>query len=510
MTAGAFRSGRDEKRDLAIDCDVVVVGSGAGGATVATELALSGLRVVVLEEGPRVPASLLGAMRPSESMRHVWRDGAVTAAIGLGDTPTVNVTMGRCVGGSSVLTGAVCFRIPDPVMSWWTSELGLDGYTPREMERYFDHVERAIHVEEVPESMRSRSTRLFVLGAERKGFEVRPMRRNTRGCNGCGRCNFGCPHEAKMSVDVSYLPRAVAAGADVWSHCLVDRVLVKNGRAQGVTGRLLDRPDGAPGSRVTVRAPRVVVACGAWHTPLLLMRSGLGHERWVGHGMTLHPGFRVLARFDEPVEGWKGALQSAYSEAFEREGITLTGLFVPTGVLGATMPGVGVEHTRNAAKIGHLAMFGGILHDEGGATVRRAWGREPLVTYRMSPRDRARIPRIATVMAETFFEAGAREVFLPVLGLRGVDADGLRRVPWEKIPGRRIECASQHPLGSARMGSSEHNSVVDGDGRVWNVRGLYLADGSILPTSLGVNPQLSIMSVATRVAWKMRDERVTS
>ena len=135
----------------------------------------------------------------------------------------------------------------------------------------------------------------------------------------------------------------------------------------------------------------VVVACGAWHTPLLLLRSGVGHPRWVGRGMTLHPGFRVLARFDQPVEGWKGALQSAYSDAFEHEGITLTGLFVPTGVLGATMPGVGVEHTRNAANIGHLAMFGGILHDEGGATVRPWWGREPLVTYRMSPRDRDRL-----------------------------------------------------------------------------------------------------------------------
>jgi len=510
MTAGAFHSGRDHRGDLTIDCDVVVVGSGAGGATVATELALSGLRVVVLEEGGRVPSSLLGKMRPSESMRHVWRDGAVTAAIGLGDTPTVNVTMGRCVGGSSVLTGAVCFRIPDPVMAHWTSELGLDGFSSREMSPYFEHVERAIHVEEVPASMRSRSTRLLVLGAERKGFEVKPMRRNTDGCNGCGRCNFGCPHEAKMSVDVSYLPRAVAAGADVWSHCLVERVVVKDGRAVGVEGRLLNREDGSPGAKVTVRAPRVVVACGAWHTPLLLMRSGVGHPRWVGCGMTLHPGFRVLARFDEPVEGWKGALQSVYADAFEREGITLTGLFVPTGVLGATMPGVGVEHTRNAAKIGHLAMFGGILHDEGGASVWRSFGREPWVTYRMTDRDRARIPRIATLMAETFFEAGAREVFLPVLGLRGVDADGLRKVRWDKVPGRRIECASQHPLGSARMGSSEHNSVVDGDGRVWNVRGLYVADGSILPTSLGVNPQLSIMSVATRVAWRMRERRVTS
>ncbi len=504
MSAGAYRSGRDHRGDLTLDCDVVIVGSGAGGATVATELALSGLRVVVLEEGPNVPGELLGQMRPSESLRHVWRDGAITAALGIGDTPTINVTMGRCVGGSSVLTGGVCFRIPDPVLASWTSDLGLADFTPRTMERYFAHVEKAIHVEEVPVQLRSQSTQRFVEGAARMGFEVKPMRRNTEGCEGCGRCNFGCPHMAKLSVDRSYLPRAVAAGADVWSHARVAKVIMDGRRAVGVRGRLLNGEGGAPGSKLTVRASKVVLAGGAWFTPNLLKRSGVGHPRWVGTGLTLHPGFRVLARFDRPVEGWKGALQSAYVDAFEHEGITLTGLFIPTGMLGATMPGVGVEHAQNAAKIGHLAMFGGILHDEGGGTVHRWFGHDPVVTYRMAPRDRARIPRIVNLMAETFFAAGAREVFLPVLGLRGVDADGLKRVPWEKIHGRQIECTSQHPLGSARMGSSEHNSVTDAWGRVWNTEGLWIADGSILPTSLGVNPQLSIMSVATRVAWRLR------
>jgi hypothetical protein len=165
--------------------------------------------------------------------------------------------------------------------------------------------------------------------------------------------------------------------------------------------------------------------------------------------------------------------KSAYSDAFESEGITLTGLFVPVGVLGATMPGVGPEHTRAAAHIGELAMFGGMIHDEGGGTVRRGLGREPLVTYRMSARDRARIPVLLRVMAETFLAAGAREVFLPVLGLRPLDADGLRRLDIARIPARRIECASQHPLGSAQMGATPEHSVVDADGRVWGSTALH-------------------------------------
>jgi choline dehydrogenase-like flavoprotein len=503
--AGGVTSARDMKGDLTLDCDVVVVGSGAGGSVVATELAEAGLDVIVLEEGASVPGELLGKMRPSESMRHVWRDGAFTLAVGLGDTPAINVTMGKCVGGSSVLTGGVCFRTPPAVLSTWNQQLGLRDYTEREMEPYFEHVERAIHVERVPEAMRSRSTQLFVLGAQRQGYEMKAMSRNTKGCNGCGRCNFGCPEGAKLSVDLSYLPRAVARGARVYSHCLVERVERKGDRAVGVSGRILNRPGGAPGGRLTVRARRVVVAAGAWHTPVLLRKSGLGNPERLGRNLSLHPGFRVLARFDQPVRGWKGALQSAWSDAFEHEGLTLTGLFVPVGVLGATMPGVGPEHTRNAAGIDHLAMFGGIIHDEGGGTVHRFIGREPVVTYRMSARVRSRIPRLIRIMAETFFAAGAREVYLPVLGMRAVGPDDLASTPLEEVPGRLIECASQHPMGSATMGSTPEHSVVDGDGRVWGMDELYVADGSIVPTSLGVNPQLSIMAIATRVAHRMRE-----
>ena len=330
------------------------------------------------------------------------------------------------------------------------------------------------------------------------------MRRNSKGCDGCGTCNFGCPHGAKMSVDLSYLPRAVGKGAQVWSHCLVERVTMQGARAVGVTGRLLNRRGGKPGDALRVHARRVVVACGAWHTPLVLRRSGIGRGKRVGQNLTVHPGFRMLARFEEPVRGWRGALQSLWTDAFEDRGVTLTGLFVPVGVLGATMPGIGVEHTENARHIDRLAMFGGILHDEGGGTVHRTLGREPVVSYRMSPRDRARIPFLLRTMAETFFEAGAKEVFMPILGLRGVDADAMRKLDLERVPPRRIECSSQHPLGGVQMGA-DTRSVVDSNGRVRDAEQLYVVDGSIVPTSLGVNPQLSIMSIATRAAWRMRD-----
>ncbi len=505
MTGGGWFSGREAARDVDLRADVVVVGSGAGGATVARELAESGWRVVVLEEGPRVTPEEVARMRSSEHLRHMWRDGALTVAAGVGDTPSINVTMGRCVGGSSALTGGVCFRIPGEVLRTWREEHGLLDYTEQALAPVAEHVERRLHVETVPRERWSRSTERFAEGAERQGYRLEPLRRNTRGCRGCGRCNFGCPHQAKRSVDLSYLPQAVAAGAQVWSHCLVERILVRGGRAIGVRGRLLDGPSAGPGHRLRVRAPRVVLAAGAWHDPLLLQRSGLHRGLPVGEHLTLHPAFRMMARFEEPVRGWAGALQAAYSKAFEREGITLVGLFIPPGVQAATIPGVGPAFARRAARLDHYAIFGGLIHDEGGGRVRRGPGREPIVTYRMSPRDRARVPRLVRLLAETFFAAGAKECYLPVLGLGPVGPDELAELPLESLHGSRFECASQHPLGSCRMGVAPGRSVVDADGRHWFVEGLYVADGAVLPTSLGVNPQLGIMTVATRIAWRLRE-----
>lgn len=507
--SGAIQSGRDlqgydSRAGVTVDADVVVVGSGAGGAVIATELALAGQRVVVVEEGPHVPHQRYGKMRPSQSLRHLWRDGGMTAALGVGKSPTINVTMGRAVGGSSVLTGGVCFRTPEWVLDIWKNERGLTDMTPKGLEPCIEAVERAISVTQVPEHMRSRGTQLFGEGARKLGFELKSLKRNTVDCQGCGRCNFGCPKGAKMSVDLSYLPRAVAAGTQVLADCLVEKVLIEGDRATGVTGRVLNE-FARPAGRFTVKAPRVVVAAGAYHSPKVLRASGVGRRsKQLGRNMTLHPSFRMLGLFDESVRGWAGSLQSAYSDAFEDEGITLVGLFVPPSVIGATMPGVGADHVRRARNMPRLAMFGGLLHDEGGGVVHRAPGREPFVTYRMTPKNRATIPKILRKMAETFRAAGAREIYLPILGAEPLAIDEFESFDFEGIPTSRLECASQHPLGSCRMGTEPNNSVVDPAGQVWGVRGLYVGDGGVVPTSLGVNPQQTVMTMATRIAWGMR------
>lgn len=530
VVQGPWKS--DERRPWTLDTDVLIVGSGAAGAVVAAELASSGQRVLVIEEGPYLPANALGQMRPSESMRRGWREAGMTFAMNVGDSPLINVMMGRCVGGSSLMTGGVCFRTPDEVLHEWVHGHGLSDLSSERMRPYFEEVEQRIHIETVPEEMRSRSTVLFDQGARRLGYQLVPNRRNTDGCCGCSRCNFGCPHGAKLSVDLTYLPRAIAAGARVLSDCRVDRILFEGAQATGVAGQILEQhgAEGRARRPFVVRARRVILAAGGVHSARLLLDSGLGDGLpALGRNLTLHPSVRVMARFDERVEGWRGALQSAHSEAFSRHRLTLMSVFVPPGVVAATLPGVGLDHARRADLAPYTAVFGGMVHDDAGGRVHptlslrgllgRLVSREPVLSYEMSRRDRIALSQLLRVLGETFFAAGAREVFLPVLGgaqhfgarvgpYGGVDADALRQFNIDRVPAHLIECTSQHPLGTCRMGTSPDHAVVNDRGQVFGLRELYVVDSSALPTSLGVNPQVSVMAMATRLAWRMRDLRL--
>ncbi len=495
--------GANVTRPVADSCDVLVIGSGAGGAVVAAEAARAGLDVIVLEEGPFVPSTEYRELSPMRALRRLGREAGLAVAVGLGDTPVISTLSGRCVGGSSVLTGGVCFRIPEDVLHEWVHGRALGALTADALDPHFAAIESRIHVEEVPPHMRPRGTERFVEGAEKLGITMKPLRRNTRGCRGESRCNFGCPHGAKLSVDLSYLPDAFEAGARLYADARVDRLEIKGRRVVGARGRFLRGEAGRSAEPFVVHAKRVVVACGALHTPLLLRQSGV-RSRDVGRNLTLHPAFRLGALFDERIEHWDGALQSVYSDHFADEGLTFVAAASAPSILTAAFPGVGPEHRRIVERLPNLGVFGGMLHDDAGGVVHRFVGREPIVTYRMSARDRARLFRGIRVLGEIAFAGGARELLLPIFGLPPVreprDLEKLERSP---PPASRVECMSFHPLGSARMSAAPEAGVVKPTGECWEVDDLYVADGSVLPTSIGVNSQLPIMAMARRIAHCM-------
>lgn len=495
--AGTIITASERLGDLTLDADVVIIGTGAGGAVAARVLAERGLSVVALEEGPHITAQQHGQMRPTESLRHVWRDGGLTFTVPVGDSPLINVTMGKVVGGSSMVTGGVCLRPPGEVLHRWRTERGLAMLTESELEPHLLAVEKWTGVAKVPEAMRSKAVQAFSAGLERRhGVGLESLARNTEGCEGLGRCNFGCPNQHKLSVDLSVIPPALQAGLTVVAGATVETIAMSGTRATGVVARAGSR-------RVTVYAPRVVVAAGSWHGPQLLARSGLS-SRHLGRHMTLHPSFRMMARFKEPVRGWEGALQSAYSPHFMGEGLTLVSLFIPPGPIAGALPGLGPELMRRAGGLDHIAMMGCLFHDEGGGRVMSVPGvREPVVSYALDKAVRASFPETIKKVAQIFFAAGADEVYAPILHLPPLTPDTLGSVDLTRHPARSYEATSQHPLGTSRMGVRPDESVVDPRGRIWGTDNVWVADGGIVPTSLGVNPQVTVMAMAHRVASLM-------
>ncbi len=506
MSRGDIRHGRSLTAPFEERVDAVIVGSGAGGSVVACHLAEAGWNVLVLEEGPYYRPEEYGAFRPSESLRRMWRDAGLYAAVGVGQTPLIGLCVGRNVGGSSVHTGGVCFRIPSEVHHRWVRDEGLVEWSEKSLEDAYLDVERRANIHPVDEQTRSVSTTKFMEGAARLGIEMKTVNRNTVDCRGLARCNFGCPEGAKKSADVSYLMPAVEAGARVLSDALVEKILFEGDRAVGIEGALLGGPHGERSHRFKVHASVVIVACGTLHTPLLLEASGI-RSTHVGRNITLHPAARVCAFFEERIEGWDGALQSVYCDQFLRDGITMVGVYSPMNILAAGFGGFGPRHRAAVRRLPHMAAFGCMVHDEAGGSVRsNPFDREGIVSYEMAPRDLLALRRAFTLLGEMALAAGAKEVLLPIFDSPLVkDLATLKRLQAEPLDPRRIECLAFHPLGSARMATDPRRGVTTPEGAVHGTRGLYIADGSILPTSIGVNSQEPIMTMATRVAWRLRE-----
>jgi choline dehydrogenase-like flavoprotein len=479
-----------------VDCDVAVVGSGAGGGVMAAELAEAGLDVVVLEEGGYHRTEEFGP-RPGETLRKLYRDGGTSVAFG---SPPVYYQEGRCVGGSTVVNGAMSWRTPERILERWHAEEGVDRILPPDMAPFFERVERFLSAgHQDPDSI-GRDQALLKRGADAKGWQVVDNVRAQVHCAGCNNCTLGCPTGAKQSVLVSYLPRARAFGARVFANARAERVLFDGKRAVGVAGRAAG-PAGRPGRAFRVRARAVVVCAGAIQTPALLHRSGVRSPSGrLGRNLSMHPNAKVLAVFDEPVEGWKGVHQAFQVREFRDEGIIMAAVTVPPGMLAATLPRYGAGLQEVMADFGRTLTAGVLVEDTSTGRVR-ALGAGALATYQLNDRDFATMVRAVSLLTELLVAGGARQLLLPFEPVPGLlSPDDARRVLEDPPPKRTMEVLTVHMMGTAAMGSDRGRHVCDSFGRVYDAEGLYVADASLFPTPIGVNPMETIMALATRNA----------
>jgi choline dehydrogenase-like flavoprotein len=479
---------------------VAVIGTGAGGAAVAAGLARRGLAVAMLEEGRyRRRQDFVGA--PMERIGRMYRYGAMNFALG---TPVV-VPQGRVVGGTTTINSGTCFATPDAVLEEWRRDLGFPSdFEPARYHRHSEEVAEMLGVGPgAPEAL-GRIAEVIGRGADALGDAHGPLPRNAPGCTGAGECIFGCPEGAKRSTDRTWVPAALRAGAELYVGMPVTRILMDGRRAVAVEARGTGRDGRSRLLRVV--ADRVVVACGSLLSPILLRDNGV-HHPMIGRNLSVHPGLGVIARMDEELAPWETIPQGYGIEALGDEGIRFEGYYLPPALTAAQMPWTGAELTRWMDDFARLAQFGFMVRDRGDGRVHRGVDGRPVMSYRLGPVSIRRLVRGSAYLSRLFLAAGASEVMVgfgrdPVVRTEA-DARALEEQSWSPLD---FAVLGAHPLGTCRMGPDPRRAVVDFDHRVWGTDNLHVVDGSAVPTSLGVNPQMTIMAMALRAAERIGAE----
>lgn len=484
------------------DADYIIVGTGAGGATAARVLSAAGLSVILLEEGPHLTPEQR-ALPLGEAMSQSVRDMATVATTSSAPFPLLT---GRCVGGSTAINSGIIWRLPQDVIHDWSERFGLaelvDGTA---LTRIFEQLESELEVDEVSDAVRGGNAALMERGARALGLPGKPMQRNASRCQGAARCLQGCPNGARQSMDVSYIPRALADGARLHPLSRAERVIFKNGRASAVEGQLLNA-DRSRRGRFRVGARRgVIVAAGALHTPVLLWNSGL--RRMVGERYQAHPGVAIVGEFDEQVNMGYGSTQ-AYEVPLRERGLKLESLSLPPELLAARLPGAGASWQERLTRLDHFAQWCAINRMGALGTVRPGLLGGVKVRYEPLPADLERVKGAAVLLCRMLFAAGAKAVF-PGIGrvpevLTSADQADAILVP--SVERRDFHLMASHHFGTACASSDPRTGVVGADLQSHDVKGLYVMDASVFPTNLGVNPQHSIMAVVFRAAERLANK----
>ena len=480
--------------------DVIIVGSGAAGATAARVLAEAGLEVLILEEGPPIAPAARRRDVFTGFVAH-WRDAGFQVAEGRAFTP---VLQGVCVGGTTEVNGAIIHRLPESIHATWVRDHGADRlFDARSLGDVFDRLDAELSVTPVGPAEQGENNRLMKVGFDALGLSSQAISRNVRDCEASSRCVQGCPGERKRSMAVTMLPRAFGHGARLYADCRVEQVVTRDGRAVGVRARWAG---GEPGPAVTFTARRaVILAASAIETPLILQRSGVGRgSGLVGRRLQSHPGTAVLAEFDTPVEMWRGATQGHESLARWHEFLKFEALALPPELGAVRLPGVGAALGERMRRYGHLAQWGVQLRAKTLGRVRKGlFGKR--ITYDLLDTDVEILKSGVATLMDAAIAAGARAVYPGVFGLperlTAAELPAARVTLARLSPDpRRFHCIMAHLFGTALMGTDPARSVVSPTLQCHDLPGLYVFDSSVFPTNLGVNPQHTICAVAWRAA----------
>jgi choline dehydrogenase-like flavoprotein len=492
-------------QDTNFHTDVVIVGSGAGGGLVAGELSASGLDVIVLEKGGYyAEADFDGQELASAERMFENRGFLATADLG------IMILAGSTLGGGTTVNWCASLRTPDSVLEEWQRVYGVTGFAGPEYQQALDAVSARLNVNE-QECAPNFQNAALARGSEALGYETRTIPRNVKGCEDCGFCNYGCQFGAKQGTLRTYLLDAYNRGARIVTLAHVERVLIERGKAVGVEA-IVQSPDGQP-LRVKVKARAVVIAGGALHTPAVLMRSGLTNAH-IGRNLHLHPTSVTYGLYETPVRGWSGVLMSRYVPEFANldgnYGVALETAPIHPGIAALSLPwSDGYQHKTIMQRLSHIANIIIITRDREGGRVTLDRQGKPVLHYTLSPFDGAHLMRGIEEALRVHRAAGATEISsahnTPHVYTPGSDFEAyLQSVRAAGLRKNSLALFSAHQMSSCRMGGNPARGAIDPAGETFEVRNLFVADASALPTASGVNPMLTIMGVSYLTAQHIK------
>jgi choline dehydrogenase-like flavoprotein len=502
---GAFLRGRDLGGDLSLEVDAVVIGTGAGGAVALRELARAGLDAVALEEGAWLTPRDFD-QREDHMLPRLFQDMGGRSTEDL----AIRVLQGRGVGGSTVHNTNLCKRTPDAILDLWARKYGVAGASVADMAPAFQAIERDLSVTEMTGALRNASNEVLRTGCAALGWKGGALKHNRVGCQQSGYCELGCTYDAKENALKVLLPQAVDAGARVYSDVEAIGLLHDGRQVTGVRGTARG-PDGEDRHAVQVRARVVVLAASAVGSAALARRSDLPDPHaQLGRGLRLHPGAFVAGRFDRTIEGWRGIPQSyectehlSFEEGSDRRVWIVPAFAHPVGAA-ASITGFGAAHMASMRAYPNLSVLTAMVHDETSGEVLAGDDGRPVLRYTMSESDRIQLARGLAACARLLLAAGAREVTIPAIPSRRVTCVAeLEALDLSFVRPHAVPLTAVHPMGTMRLGEDPRTSVVSSTGEHHQLRGLFVADGSLFPTSLGGPPQISIYAFALHLAPHM-------
>ena len=495
-----------------ISCDVAIIGSGAGAGISAEILTRAGLKVVIVEEGPLRSSSDFN-QRESEAYPGLYQESAARKT----DDKAINILQGRCVGGSTTVNWTSSFRTPTVTLNYWQKNFGLDTYTADALAPFFDQAERRLHISPwlTPPN---ENNDLLRRGAAKLGIEAAAISRNVKGCWNLGSCGMGCPTNAKQSMLVTTLPAALDQGAIMLVETRAERLELVNGKAESLMVQSV-LPNGAiansAGKPTRIIAKHFVVSAGAINSPALLLRSQAPDPHGnLGKRTFLHPVVMSAATLPQEVAGWQGAPQTIYTDHFLETqpidgpiGYKLEAPPLHPVIFASTVMGYGESHAQLLREFPHTHVLLALLRDgfheqsPGGSVYLRSDGSAAL-SYSLNDFVMQGARKALLSMAEIQFAAGARTV-LPIHERAQPYADwpsarsAIAALPMQPLLAKFV---SAHVMGGCGLAASAQHGVTRPDGQHWQIENVSVHDGSLFPTSIGANPQLSVYGIANRLA----------